>query len=61
MQNQWCVGGGSHKPLVNFYLIIQAVRYQLRKYQIMQAIHQYQNISTSLRLPNAKVKTKKKV
>jgi hypothetical protein len=37
---------GSCKPLLNFWLIIQALSYWHRKYQMIQVIHQHQNIDT---------------
>jgi hypothetical protein len=48
--------------LGNFWLIIRAIFYRHRKYQIKQAIHQYQNIDTHIDtscpslFPNAKTK-----
>jgi hypothetical protein len=36
----------SYEPPVNFWIIIQPLCYQHRKYQIIQAIHQYQNTDT---------------
>jgi hypothetical protein len=64
LQGAW---SGSHKHVVNFWLITQAFYYQHKKYKITQATQQYENINAhnpyidtsclSL-LPNAETKQK---
>jgi hypothetical protein len=46
---QVCAAGGSEwlaRALVSFWLIIRALCYWHREYQIIQSMHQYQNIDT---------------
>jgi hypothetical protein len=40
---------GLREPLVNYLLIIRAIFYRHRKYQIIQATQKYQNIDVSIR------------
>jgi hypothetical protein len=39
---------GSQEPLINFWLINQALHNQHRKYHIIQAVYQYQSTDTCL-------------
>jgi hypothetical protein len=41
--SQACAAGGLHEPLFNFWLIIWAFCYWHSKYQMIQAIYQYQD------------------